>query len=713
MGAPSTETPSSSSRHLVIMLLVAVAVVLLAGAVTTWLLLDKSSTSRPNKAVVTDLEKELKRSNMTVAPTEQRIVSSLGFSLAYTPDTLTARGQTTDPTSTDTYIKGESFDADELKVERPYSMIRIESRGAVSLAAPQLTINTNIRAEFWNRFKGEKDVATRKLQLLTAHLTKSMTDEQTSAATPTTVTIGGISYQRVILSRDNSSYGVSRASEIHLYVTVQNDRPYWAVIYNATVDAAVTAQFERVLSTVTYHAPTASLLGATASSFRLAAVTVPEDTANTPDELDTDTVIPVVLRNQPAVVRIVAVRCGSVVLQKGTHRVELPRSCNGGVGSGSFISSDGYIATNGHVVAVTDTNLLSQALSSLDSVSRLLDFLVKAKMLTDAQRTAFLEALRHDDSAARSALAQLPQAIPTSLLSVVGESYQYGIQTSNQPMRIQGWSITYDDTILPATLIDMDFDPMSAEKALSGGGVFTSSDVAILKADGTFPTVSLAPGASLKQGDRVTAIGYPAFVDNALSTTQWQTVPTVTQGTISAILDDASTGGRIAGTSVQIAPGNSGGPAFNEAGEQGGLMTYGKINCLDQRCFGDGSFRDVADLHKLIRKNNITLSRGHITDEWSDGLDAYAAGDYQKALQHFDVVKREYPANYLAPELSRVARSKLGTETDTSGTRGIPVWAIAVLTTLLGGGVITGVISSILLIQLKRRQSGAEQLYIG
>jgi hypothetical protein len=117
---------------------------------------------------------------------------------------------------------------------------------------------------------------------------------------------------------------------------------------------------------------------------------------------------------------------------------------------------------------------------------------------------------------------------------------------------------------------------------------------------------------------------------------------------------------------VPIGQGNSGGPAFNDAGEQIGLNTYSALKCADLKCYGDGQVRDVADLKALIKKNNITLQRGGIIDDWTNALTAYTKGNYSDALNSLTKVHEEYPANYLVGSLLNVARQQVGTETDTS-----------------------------------------------
>jgi len=74
---------------------------------------------------------------------------------------------------------------------------------------------------------------------------------------------------------------------------------------------------------------------------------LPSNTSNVLQQLDKATLVNVIAKNQPAVVRILTVYCADITVTSGTASLKEKDSCSAGVGSGSIISSDGYIATNG------------------------------------------------------------------------------------------------------------------------------------------------------------------------------------------------------------------------------------------------------------------------------------------------------------------------------------------------------------------------------
>ena len=113
--------------------------------------------------------------------------------------------------------------------------------------------------------------------------------------------------------------------------------------------------------------------------------------------------------------------------------------------------------------------------------------------------------------------------------------------------------------------------------------------------------------------------------------------------------------------SAQIAAGNSGGPAFDDDGKQIGLNTYGGSSCANSSernnsCFGEGIFRDIADLKTMAKKNNVALSAiGELTKLWKDGLESFSQGKYSQAKAKFEQLDKKYPDNYLVAKMIEVS----------------------------------------------------------
>ena len=439
---------------------------------------------------------------------------------------------------------------------------------------------------------------------------------------------------------------------------------------------------------------------------------LPSDTSNVPQRLDDATLVNVIAKNQPAVVRILTVYCADITLASGTVSLEVKDSCSAGVGSGSIISSDGYIATNGHVATISPKQALLDSLTSSEEIQRYLNYLVVAGLLSSAKATVIQTGVANDASGASDALNATIALIPLTTVTATNVDLQHAIQLGNEPVRLDSGgsrlAITYTSTIVRASLVDQDFDQEAAGQSLLTGQ-FTTSDVALLKMKGDYPYLRLGNSSSVQVGDQLTAIGFPAFIDNSVSTNQWQTVPSITQGKVTDIIADATSNGRkIIDTSVPIAQGESGGPSLNDAGEQIGLNTYSALKCKDLKCFGNGLVRDIADLKVLLKKNNITLATGGVTDDWSRGLTAYTSGNYTEALTAFKKVQDEYPPNYLVSPLAQLAREQTGSSTDISASFQARTVTMTLLT-IAGGTLLVLIVTIIgLIIHFTRKHHREE-----
>jgi S1-C subfamily serine protease len=416
---------------------------------------------------------------------------------------------------------------------------------------------------------------------------------------------------------------------------------------------------------------------------------LPEGTSYVPTTLDDETLVNVIAKNQPSVVRIVTLYCADITLNSSRAVANFADTCSGKVGSGSIISSDGYIATSGHVVSATAAKALVQSLTDIKDIDRYLDYLVVSRLLTAFDASTIYEASLTEDDDAKTLLYATSDLIPADQINAANSSTEYAVQLSNQPIVIttlsSRLSLEYTDTVVNAKLVDIDYDQVSSDAGLTTGE-FTTSDVALLKATGSFPYITLGTIDNVKVGDQLTAIGFPSAVDG-VDNKLTQAIPSITQGRVTDIRFDAAQNARkIIGTTVPIGQGSSGGPALNDAGEQIGLNTYGILECPDLKCYGDGQVRDIADLKALIKKNNITLKTGGISEDWANGLTAYVKGNYADALQYLTQVQAEYPANYLVTALLNVASQQVGTATDVSSSyqaQGLVTIALVVLTGLI------------------------------
>jgi S1-C subfamily serine protease len=145
-------------------------------------------------------------------------------------------------------------------------------------------------------------------------------------------------------------------------------------------------------------------------------------------------------------------------------------------------------------------------------------------------------------------------------------------------------------------------------------GTDRADDVALLQAKNAngLKTIALGKSAGVSVGDRVIAIG------NAFNRPG---KPTVTEGTVSALGRSITVFGDFGAaeqlsdliqTDAQIAPGNSGGPLFNSAGEVIGVNTAAETGRRLTAGSGSGYAIPIDDAMKVVRQIESGRSRGNV-----------------------------------------------------------------------------------------------------
>lgn len=431
---------------------------------------------------------------------------------------------------------------------------------------------------------------------------------------------------------------------------------------------------------------------------------LPENTSYTPSTLDQSTLVNVIARNQPSVVRIIMVYCADVTLVSKQATANFTGVCSGRVGSGSFISSDGYIATSGHVIDISSVQALVDSLKSPSVLGEYLDYMVASGLMTSRDASSIKTGMAAKTLESQTALTNSADLVPAAQVNSGNVTTNYAIQLSNQPIALAKsngrLTVEYNSTVIKADLIDKDYDQLTSDQALNTeSGQFTSSDVAILKASGAFPYITLGSISTVKTGDRLTAIGFPAAIDG-VDTALTQEIPSITQGKVTDIHFDSNSDVRkIIATTVPIGQGSSGGPAIDDSGDEIGINSYSALLCPNLNCYGNGQVRDIADIKAMLSKDGIALKTGGIINDWTSALNSYSKGNYSDAITRLTKVQSEYPANYLAEPLLEIAKLQVGSKTDTSSSyqaKGLVMIALAVLV----GAIVVVVIIMICLITL-------------
>jgi serine protease Do len=258
-------------------------------------------------------------------------------------------------------------------------------------------------------------------------------------------------------------------------------------------------------------------------------------------------------------------------------------------GSGFIYRPDGYIVTNGHVIA--DAN----------------------KKDPDA-RENLKNSIMHD----------IIRAVVNKITDLTGRSV-----TGTDRQLISAYAIDANFVQGPDLTVAL------PNKQTFNGEIKVSSDpidqggkdVAIIKIDATnLPTVHFGDSDAAHVQEPMTVIGYPAAASQlSMVSLESSFNPTVTNGHISAIKTDFK-GTRVIQSDAVINHGNSGGPAFNDAGEVIGIATYAPSGVV-----GFNFFVPINTAIEFVNQVGVKPESGLFNKLWASALETYDGGRCQEA----------------------------------------------------------------------------------
>ena len=317
--------------------------------------------------------------------------------------------------------------------------------------------------------------------------------------------------------------------------------------------------------------------------------------------------------------------------------------CSAATGSGFFINSKGYVATNGHVVSQDEAFFKQYAGSQrlyinlfkdlIQPILRQYDSATYGSMTDDE----IMQYFKDNPTDAQDIVSINSELITQAYTSMDFTETAY-VQKGTNAFTIGTDTSNLANTTnhYKATVVDMDYSP-----TLGANGKETASDVAILKIkDGDYPILHLGSNEFTIPGTQIIAIGFPGaantldMIDNSVSSQA-----TFTKGVVSRIVD--TTGGRkIIQIDASINHGNSGGPLISaEDGTVLGLNTYG----VEAGSSDYNYARDVADLKALMTTNHITNTGSTTQAKLEEGLNFFFDGYYSKAIISLNSAKDSYP----------------------------------------------------------------------
>jgi serine protease Do len=366
--------------------------------------------------------------------------------------------------------------------------------------------------------------------------------------------------------------------------------------------------------------------------------------------------------SKPAVVRIIDGAQGQMVLQLPGYQPQTYNVSAVSLGSGFFISSNGYIATNAHVVSMTK------------------DGEEKAK------QALFWQMVQQ--------LAQQLNRDPRTFDSNV-------IQQLNRYSDFQSFNL-YHHVIIP----DGSSYPFEIKQygAPTGESNDQGKDVAIVKIEvKNAPILKLADSEKVQLQDHVTVIGYPGAADtfnSGLLSSRSALEATINDGKISA-KKTASSGAPILQTSTAATHGNSGGPVLNDANEVVGLLTFRGDTVNGQEVSGFSFIVPSNTVMEYVKSAGASNEEGATDRSYHEGLDLYWNQYYSSAIPKFEEVKRLFPQH---SEVERLIQTSQQAKAEGKERSSFPLWIVGVILGVLFILLLVIIIIAVIVIMMRRKK---------
>ena len=341
--------------------------------------------------------------------------------------------------------------------------------------------------------------------------------------------------------------------------------------------------------------------------------------------------------SKPAVVRIIDGAIGKIWFQPPGYQgqsFDVPLIA---LGSGFFISSNGYIATNAHVVSMTHDG---------------------------------------EDKMKQAMLLQLVQQIAKQYNKDPRSIYNF----INEHSTLQSFQIIHHVIIPDGTALPFEIKQYGAP---TGEGNDQGKDVSIIKIEvKNAPILKMADSDKVQLQDHVTVIGYPGAADtfnSGLLSSKSSLEATINDGKISA-KKQASSGAPILQTSTAATHGNSGGPVLNDANEVIGLLTFRGDTVNGQEVSGFSFIVPSNTVMEYVKSAGATNDLGPTDTVYREGLDNYWNQYYSAAIPKFEEVKRLFPQH---SEVDRLVQSSQQAKAEGKEKSSFPVWIVVVVVIVL------------------------------
>ena len=368
--------------------------------------------------------------------------------------------------------------------------------------------------------------------------------------------------------------------------------------------------------------------------------------------------------SKPAVVRIVDGAAGRIWFQPPGYQGQAFDVSAIALGSGFFISSNGYIATNAHVVSFTH-----------DGEDKAKQALFYQMVQQIAQQ-----------------IGKDPRSLNTSFI--------------NEHSTLQSFTLFHHVIIPDGTALPFEIKQYGAPTGESND---QGKDVAIVKIEVKgAPVLKLADSDKVQLQDHVTVIGYPGAADtfnSGLLSSKSALEATINDGKISA-KKQASSGAPILQTNTAATHGNSGGPVLNDQNEVIGLLTFRGDTVNGQEISGFSFIVPSNTVMEYVKSAGTTNDLGPTDNFYREGLNYYWDQYYSSAIPKFEEVKRLFPQH---SEVDRLIQSAQQLKAEGKEKSGFPVWIVVVVIVVILLFILLLIIIIAGVLVAKKRKKGKKE----